>query len=492
MATNPNASPDLFKKQLEETKPQRIQEEVKNLQDLSGAPKEPKTDLPITQLSPSIEKLLTSAGKARSTRDIMGLRSQAVGEQLQATQAEGAAAQQVAAEQARLKGAYATQEAEAYKKIDDERQRKMAQAQIPDFNPTQDNLLTLGTMASLIAVVGAVVGQQGGLSGIGAVNAMAGMMKGYQAGRKDVFEMEKAKFDKNMQTLKAQQEKIMKEFEAAYKRIPYDMASARADMEMALVKANSPLLKATYDKQGAEAVLKLLDASAKDVHHLESMASKALGGKSGGRAQSAINERFQNTVIRSANETLRSLELMENIGIDIGKGGLGGVVGKGTMTTEALANISRKMTSQDQLRYNAAAGGMALELAYVMNGGYKPNETQVTELKNLYLATPQDSYETAAFKFADVVAKLKAAVEVAPAYTEDQKKNNQMLLEKVQRYATPEEILQKISGEPVKQDPYVRAPSGNIKTVTNQAEYNALQPGEQYYEDGKLYRKPAK
>ena len=91
-----------------------------------------------------------------------------------------------------------------------------------------------------------------------------------------------------------------------------------------------------------------------------------------------------------------------------------------------------------------------------------------------------------------MVAKLKAAIEVAPAYTEDQKKNNQMLLQKVERYATPEEILQKINGEPVKSDPYVRAPQANIKTVTNQAEYDALKPGEEYIEDGKRYRKPAK
>jgi hypothetical protein len=121
------------------------------------------------------------------------------------------------------------------------------------------------------------------------------------------------------------------------------------------------------------------------------------------------------------------------------------------------------MTSQDQLRYNAAAGGMALELSYVMNGGYKPSEGQINELKNLYLATPQDTYETAAFKFADVVAKLKAAIEVAPAYTEDQKRNNLMLLEKINRYATPEEILAKISGEQPKPDPYVRAPEEKIQ-----------------------------
>ena len=491
MATNPNKSPDLFKKQLEQSRPERVQEESDILTDMvGGAPKMPKAELPVPSVGDDLSKILEQDRKATGVRQKMALKSQVAEQLLRSQQAEAQAAQEKAMGQAEAKGRYAIQEAEAFKKVDDERKRKMAQMQIPEFRPTQDNLLTLGTMASLIAVVGAVVGGQGGLSGIGAVNAMAGMMQGYQAGRKDVFDREKAKFDKDMQTLKAKQEALVKEFEAAYKRIPYDMAEARAEMEVTLAKYDAKLLKAVYDKQGPEAVLKILDQSIKDTINLDKMTAKALGGGKGGGSKSAINERFQNTVIRSANETLRSLELMENIGIDIGKGGLGAVVGKGTMTSEALANISRKLTSQDQLRYNAAAGGMALELAYVMNGGYKPNETQITELKNLYLATPQDSYETAAFKFADVAAKLKAAIEVAPAYTEDQKRNNEMLLQKINRYATPEEILQKISGEPVKQDPYVR--SGTIKTVTNQAEYDALQPGEEYIEDGKRYRKPAK
>jgi hypothetical protein len=250
----------------------------------------------------------------------------------------------------------------------------------------------------------------------------------------------------------------------------------------------SKLLESGQDNVVAEMAKRQSDM----IMEMKKIAARtAVSGKGGG-SKSAINERFQNTVIRSTNEALRSLELMENIGIDIGKGGLGAVVGKGTLASESIANITRYMTSQDQLRYNAAAGGMALELSYVMNGGYKPSEGQINELKNLYLATPQDTYETAAFKFADVVAKLKAAIEVAPAYTEDQKRNNLMLLEKINRYATPEEILAKISGEQPKPDPYVRSGGATPKTVKNQAEYDALEEGEEYIENGKTYRKPRK
>ena len=360
----------------------------------------------------------------------------------------------------------ALEEVSAKNKADYETYKK-AELEPPEFKPTQDNAMDLGALFSVIATMGVALGGTGKLSSMNALNAMGGMLKGWQSGRKDLFTKEQAIFDKETNRIKTINDKLLKDLEQLQKLSVTDK-EARL-LLAAEISATNPGIIAQQIESGR------LDVAADTAHQIsasimkmkELAAKNAVSGKGGG-SKSAINERFQNTVIRSANETLRSLELMENIGIDIGKGGLGGVVGKGTITSEAIANLTRTMTSQDQLRYNAAAGGMALELAYVMNGGYKPNETQITELKNLYLATPQDSYETAAFRFADVVAKLKAALEVAPGYTDEQKQNNKMLLDKVNRYATPEEILKKINGEEPKTDPYLRTPTE--KPIPTQAD----------------------
>ena len=337
----------------------------------------------------------------------------------------------------------------------------------PEFKPTQDNAMDLGALFSVVATMGVALGGSGKLSSMNALNAMGGMLKGWQSGRKDLFAKEQTIFDKETARIKDINDKLIKDLDQYQKLRVTDkeaallkgqeIASTNPGVIASLIQSGQDSVVAEMAKRNSDMIIKMRELAAKN----------AVSGKGGG-SKSAINERFQNTVIRSANETLRSLELMENIGIDIGKGGLGGVVGKGTITSEAIANLTRTMTSQDQLRYNAAAGGMALELAYVMNGGYKPNETQITELKNLYLATPQDSYETAAFRFADVVAKLKAALEVAPGYTDEQKQNNKMLLDKVNRYATPEEILKKINGEEPKTDPYLRTPTE--KPIPTQAD----------------------
>ena len=358
----------------------------------------------------------------------------------------------------------ALEEESAKNKADYETYKK-AELEPPKFEPTQDNAMDLGALFSVIATMGVALGGGGKLSSMNALNAMGGMLKGWQSGRKDLFTKEQAIFDKETNRIKTINDKLLKDLEQLQKLSVTDK-EARLLLAAEISATNPGVIKSLIESGRLDVAADTAHQISASIMKMRELASKnAVSGKGGG-SKSAINERFQNTVIRSANETLRSLELMENIGIDIGKGGLGGVVGKGTITSEAIANLTRTMTSQDQLRYNAAAGGMALELAYVMNGGYKPNETQITELKNLYLATPQDSYETAAFRFADVVAKLKAALEVAPGYTDEQKQNNQMLLQKVNRYATPEEILAKINGEQPKPDPYVRTPSD--KTIARQ------------------------
>jgi len=225
-------------------------------------------------LSPKLEDLIGKSSNLKSSREAMPLRGEAVKGQLEAQGREAQVASELPVQQAQLKGDYAQQEAKAYEQADLTRRQQTAENPIPQFNPTQENLMTLATMASLIAVVGNVVGQQGGLSGLSAINSMTGMMKGYQAGRADVFKREQAKFEADLKTLKAKQEQIMKDFDLAVKKIPYDLAEAKADMEVAIARAGSPLLRATYERQGYDAVLKLLDANAKDMAHIEDMAQR--------------------------------------------------------------------------------------------------------------------------------------------------------------------------------------------------------------------------
>jgi hypothetical protein len=113
----------------------------------------------------------------------------------------------------------------------------------------------------------------------------------------------------------------------------------------------------------------------------------------------------------------------------------------------AAAALAGGLSSDQEKSYNTAISGLALETAFALNGGYKPDQGTIQKLEDTHRVTGNDTGFTAAYKLADVVAKLKSALEVTPAYTEEQKINRVKLLECLEQYETPENILAKERGE---------------------------------------------
>ena len=217
--------------------------------------------------------LLSSTGKARSMGDIQRVRTEAGKGVLGSMEAEKEAAVQAPVEKARIEGEFAQKEAKAYEAADVARKKSLEAAPLPEFKPSEDTIVGMATLGSLIAMTGQLLGNTGGKqSAIAAIDSMSGMMAGYQKGKKDLFKMQQVEFEKNFQAMKAKQEQIQKEFEGAVKKIPYDLAGARQEMAVAIAKANSPLLKATYEKQGYMAVMDIIKQSGDDVRHMEKMA----------------------------------------------------------------------------------------------------------------------------------------------------------------------------------------------------------------------------
>jgi hypothetical protein len=249
--------------------------------------------------------------------------------------------------------------------------------------------------------------------------------------------------------------------------------------------------KATADREAAAERRHQQDMAQRKELARERMshADKVKELKGVGKTASATNERYANTVFRSSNEVLRNLELIERLGITTGGGVLGGVVGKGTIPSEVQRYIGQTFTEEGERNYNTAMSGLALELAYVLGGGYKPDVNTVNKLETLLSVGPNDTYGNAAYKFSDVTAKLKAAVETSPAYTDDQKVTKEKILEKLNKYAPPEVVQERIYGKGRTEEPAVK--SGKTYEPKNAAEFNAVPSGELYKDpgDGKLYRK---
>lgn len=377
------------------------------------------------------------------------------------------------------------------------------------FIPKKDTAKDIATLFSLTSIVGMAIGGDGKASAFNAMAAMNGMIEGYQKGRADLYKREKDIFEKNLKALQGKVTILQSELQDALQTYKTNRELGEQQAEIAFAKAGADIGAQTLKKQGLVRAVEYIDGVAKDmntavtmandqVKRAEDLAFKEREQKERERANkaqeslkaqelklrkdeldrkreqqglpnpraSAISERYANTVYRSANEVLRSMELVEQIGITRGGGVFAGVVGKGTIPTQLQGQLGQYFTSEQEKNYNTAMSGIALEMAYVLNGGFKPNVETINKLESQLAVTPNDTVGNAAYKFADVAAKLKAGIEYTPTFTELQKKAKEELMRKLDRYAIPEVVYERQYGVKAKPDPRVRTTPGGA-TVSN-------------------------
>jgi hypothetical protein len=108
----------------------------------------------------------------------------------------------------------------------DEKRAKEAEFPYPEFHPTQDNAVSLGGLFSMVATMGVALGGSGKLSSMNALNAMGGMLQGWQQGRKDLYEKEKATFDKEFNRIKQIRADLEKDLKEYFELAPYHKEAA--------------------------------------------------------------------------------------------------------------------------------------------------------------------------------------------------------------------------------------------------------------------------
>jgi hypothetical protein len=99
-----------------------------------------------------------------------------------------------------------------------------------EFKPSQETAAGFAALGSLMMVAGGLFGGKGRLAGIGAMNNIAGMIKGYQSGRKDLYEQERQQFEENMKVQERNRADIKEAFNLALKMAPTDLRGAEEFM----------------------------------------------------------------------------------------------------------------------------------------------------------------------------------------------------------------------------------------------------------------------
>ena len=120
-----------------------------------------------------------------------------------------------------------------------------------EFKPSQESLGGFAALGSLLMVAGAMMGGKGRLSGIGAMNNIAGMMKGYQQGRKDLYEQERQQFEQNMKTFEKNRGMIKEAFDRALKIAPTNLKLANDMLRRDLQALGASVPAEMVGKSGA-------------------------------------------------------------------------------------------------------------------------------------------------------------------------------------------------------------------------------------------------
>ena len=111
-----------------------------------------------------------------------------------------------------------------------------------EFKPSQESMSGFAALGSLLMVAGGMMGSGGRMAGIGAMNNIAGMLKGYQSGRKDLYEQERQQFENNMKTFEKNRGLIKEAFDRALKMAPQNLTAAQTKLrqDLASLGANVP------------------------------------------------------------------------------------------------------------------------------------------------------------------------------------------------------------------------------------------------------------
>jgi len=131
----------------------------------------------------------------------------------------------------------------------------------PEFHPTKENLASLGALFSMVSTLGMIVGSSGKMGANNAMNAMTGMLKGWQTGRKDLYEKEVKEFDKEYKRITDLRNEIEKQLEKSIqlRGIDKEAAYAAGQQAIALAGTNS-VLGNMLNKGNVEGALQLLNS----------------------------------------------------------------------------------------------------------------------------------------------------------------------------------------------------------------------------------------
>jgi hypothetical protein len=325
--------------------------------------------------------------------------------------------------------------------------------ELPDFVPTQENAMSLGTLFGLVGVVGTLMGGRGQQSAIGAMNAMSGMMAGWRQGRTDLYNRERQKYEQEMKRVQEQNAALQRDFQDALNLMKTDLDAGLARAREAAARHGVSIAGAAAARQGAEGVRNWFTSLRQTMTQLEQNQSRLQGtyqrvvdpnnpsrillfnprtneylkdpqtgepieaaptgragaGAAGGRRGDYMG--FGDIVSTAANEAAASIRNIVGLSATSTTGVFQGRNTTGLLNSP-LGVMANVVTSEDTQRYNVELANFGKFLAQVQRGGRAVPVSDMEASQRAFAIKEGDTYGTVLTKLAAMRQQLERALEV--------------------------------------------------------------------------------
>ena len=169
-------------------------------------------------------------------------------------------------------------------------------------------------------------------------------------------------------------------------------------------------------------------------------------GKKGKPSATGANMQARaENLMGAVSELGRTVGILSNMDIGVDQGVFGGVKNAGTFFSAPVSAAANILTDADSRKYNMASTGLAISLATIDGGGYKPQLGMIQAFEDKFKWKPGDSLSTKLFSLSDAVAQAEARAKVTlanPKIPKEQKDLTRETLEQVKRVIpfSPEDV----------------------------------------------------
>lgn len=370
----------------------------------------------------------------------------------------GVAQQAIKQYEAESRADIATQERQAAQRVEQNLDVVREKFPYKEFHPTKDNIESISTLFGLIGVIGAALGGSGKMSAVTSLNAMSGMMKGWQLGRADLWKKEKEEFDKGMLRVKAILDDAYKDADRAIKTLAYNRSEAEALAAQSAAKLGGQVGKQILAKQGIEPYVKYLTGVKQDLTEAEKRAfeqKKFDAEQEYRRKQLALREReieakassptkqgqnaltFASRVYGNIENATNDLVNLTNLPAVAQSPIFAGMIGvdRDTVLRNITAFAARKVSSADERAFEQIANSLDAALARLEAQGLATGATKGA-IASFGALKPREGDN--AINMAIYLARVKQEIETGikvhaemPGATPGQKQNNLKNIERL-------------------------------------------------------------